>query len=153
MATNGIDSIQMGNYTKVLVGLTASPTAELEDLSSVGDIADEATVVDVPAYGSKYLKKLVGSHNAGPIEIVVNLNPDSIAAPQQKLMREAYLNDTKVYVVVQMLDSNGTAGDFVEFAGYVTSGSISNEFDAVRTQTFSVAVDGPVSAIAPMNFV
>ena len=153
MAANGIDTIQISNYVKVLVGLTPIPTTTLEEVQSVGEITDEATVVDIPSYGSQYLKKVVGSKNAGPVEIVVNLNPDSITAPQQKLLRDAYKNDTKIYFTIQMLNSAGDAGDEITFEGFVASASISNEFDAVRTQTFSVAIDGAVSPISAIDFI
>ena len=152
MATNGINTIEMGNNVKVLVGTSTNPTDELEHINSVGDITDEATIVDVQVYGEQYLQKLIGSKNAGPIDIIVNFNPDALAAPVQKTMRDAYTNNTPLYFRIQMLNATGDAGDEVTFTGRVGSASISQEFDAVRTQNFNIAIDGAVSTPSAIDF-
>lgn len=152
MAQNGIDSIQISNFVKVLASNLAGPVTEVEEIQSVGELTDEATIVDVPAYGSSYMKKLVGSKSAGPMEIVCSLVPDSTVAPVQQSLRDAYTDGTEMFFTVQMLNATSDAGDEVSFKGFVTSATVSNDFDAVRTQTFSIAVNGALSAMTAMDF-
>ena len=150
----GILDITVANYLEVFVStdLTASPPsapayALLENVQSVGEMTDESTIIDIPAYGSRYLSKVVGSANAGPIELVVSLDP---TAAIQILMRQAYEANTKLTFEVRMGNSASTVGttyDSVEFVGYVASATIANEFDAIRTQTFSIAVDGALGTL------
>lgn len=142
-----ISDIQVSNYVKVLID-----GSELEEVQSVGEITDEATIIDVPSYGSQYLRKVVGSKNAGSLEIVVNIIPDATAAPIQQALRDAYASGVSVAVQVQMLNEAGDAGDEVTFNGLVSSASITNEFDSVRTQTFNIAIDGAVSEPTSITF-
>jgi hypothetical protein len=152
MAVNGIDTISIASYVEVLVDVASTPTIPVEDVQSIGEISDEATIVDVSAYGQQYLRKLVGSKSAGPMEIVVNAIFDVVVAPQQQMLRDAYRDGTSLFFTVEMKNAAGDAGDFVSFQGLVASASISNEFDGIRSQTFSIVISGAVSDVAPIDF-
>jgi hypothetical protein len=138
----GLSDISLGNFTKVFIGdvgeLQASMT-ELEEVQSVGDISDEATIVDVQKYGQKYLRKLVGSANAAPIEVVCNyLSDTSVGIIQQELM-SAYTNNTPKQAIISMLeDVTGTNGIYVSYGCLIASATVTNSFDETRTVTFSL---------------
>jgi hypothetical protein len=139
----GLGDITLGNFTKVYVGEDADlvgAMSELEEVQSVGDISDEATIVDVQKYGQKYLRKLVGSANAAAIEVVCNYVSDSTTGGiVQKELLAAYTASTPKQVVISMLeDATETNGVYVLFNCLVASASITNAFDETRTITFSL---------------
>lgn len=140
----GLTAISLGNFTKVYYGPSgvADPTSVLGEVQSVGDISDEATIVDVSAYGQKYLKKLVGSANASAIEIVCNFQPAD--AGQIDLLK-AYEETTQRRILIEMdEDATGTNGTINQFDALIASASVTNSFDETRTITFSVV---PVNGI------
>ena len=143
----GLTDISLGNFTDIIYAPTgtAIPPADLSvgdvfaaigDVQTVGDISDEATIVDVQAYGQKYLKKLVGSANAAAIEVVCNYDPSD--ASQTDLLT-AYSDSTKRNVAIVMLENDtGNNGTYNAFEVLVASSSVSNSFDETRTITFSL---------------
>ena len=144
----GLSDISLGNFTRILYGQAsvAAPTSVLGDVQSIGDITDEATIVDVPAYAQKYLKKLVGSANASAIEVVCNYDPSD--AGQIDLFA-AYNASAARMIRIEMGIDATFAGDAtshvtgIEFDCLVASASVSNSFDETRTVTFSlVPTDG-----------
>lgn len=142
----GLNDISLANFTKVKITDAIDYDTEITNIQSIGESSDEATVVDVPQYGVKYLRKLVGSANAAPIEIGVSLDPSEASF---QLLEDYYTNGTKTKVKVELLDGSGN-GHFFTFEAYVASKSLSNEFDAVRTVSFSLAIDGAVSALTAL---
>ncbi len=139
----GLEDISLGNFTNVFYGDagTDDPTNKLGEVQSVGDISDEATIVDVQKYGQKYLRKLVGSANAAPIEVVCNFKPND--AGQIDLLK-AYNETTTRRIKIDMDEndtgSNGTTNQFDVLVG---SASVTNSFDETRTITFAlVPIDG-----------
>ena len=139
----GLLDISLGNFTEVRFGPATAgvtpvlpTTYTLGDVQTVGDISDEATIVDVQAYGQKYLKKLVGSANAAAIEVVCNYDPSD--ASQTDLLT-AYSDSTKRNVAIVMLENDtGNNGTYNAFEVLVASSSVSNSFDETRTITFSL---------------
>ncbi len=139
----GLDDITLGNFTKVFVGevgQTHVDMSELEEVQSVGDISDEATIVDVQKYGQKYLRKLVGSANASAIDVVCNYVSNSTTEGiVQKELLTAYTSSTPKQVIVSMLeDASGTNGVYVSIPVLVASATVSNSFDETRTVTYSL---------------
>jgi hypothetical protein len=145
----GLSGITLGNFTEIRYGnkSDAWPSLSiLEDVQSVGELSDEATIVDVQAYGQKYLKKLVGSANASAIEVVCNYDP---TATGQTTLFDAYNNSTEIEIALAMFDGDTGVGDdnaegtYNKFGALVASASLSNSFDETRTITFSlVPTDG-----------
>lgn len=149
-----LTDISVSNFTTLLYSTAddVTPASDaLTEVQSIGELTDEKTIIDVQQYGKKYLRKLSGTANAGPIEVIVNLNPsDSTHAA----LISAYDNDTPLYFWLVMHTPAGygvgSVGDYVSFKGFVASKSISNEFDSARTMTFSIAIDGAVSPLTPI---
>lgn len=162
----GLTDISLGNFTDIVYAPTGtlSPAggdfsggdfSAVGDVQQVGDISDEATIVDVQAYGQKYLKKLVGSANAAAMEVICNYDPTD--AGQVDLLK-AYKETTQRAIGVIMKESDGafdataTNGTFNVFEVLVASASVSNSFDETRTVTFSlVPVDGIGEFVALTN--
>ena len=144
-----LSDIALGNFTKIKITPAGGSEFELADVQSIGDVGDEATIVDVPEFNRKYLRKLVGSANAGPMEVVCNLVPDLGQTESSfEQMEDAYTNGTRCAVVVELLeDDAGTNGDKFSFNALVASKTLSTGFDTVRTVTWSLAIDGAVSAM------
>ena len=139
----GLADITLGNFTKVFVGESddlQGAMSELEEVQSVGDISDEATIVDVQKYGQKYLRKLVGSANAAAIEVVCNyISNAATGGIVQKELLAAYSASTQKQVIVSMLeDATETNGVYVSFPCLVASATVTNAFDETRTVTFSL---------------
>lgn len=158
----GLTDISLGNFTNVLYGAvnayTQSTLRLLGDVQTVGDIADEATIIDVQAYGQKYLKKLVGSANSSAIEVVCNYDPSD--AGQTDLLL-AYNTSTQRSIGIMMNVGEpadpaapfAVDGHHIVFNALVASASITNSFDETRTITFSIvpvggAVNGPSDGYA-----
>jgi hypothetical protein len=90
------------------------------------------------------LRKLVGTASAGPVDIVCNFNP---ADTTQQYLLASYAAGRREKFKLLMTNADGSEGSFVEFDGFVASKSQANEFDAARTITFSIAIDGALGAI------
>lgn len=135
----GLTDISLGNFTEVLygaVGDAPGTMTKLGEVQTVGDLTDEATIVDVQAYGQKYLKKLVGSANASAIEVVCNYNPSD--AGQIDLLSAYNLSEKRQIVLVMNEDEAGTNGTYNSFPALIASASVTNSFDETRTITFSI---------------
>lgn len=140
----GLADISLGNFTEIRVGDTGdafTALSILEDVQSVGELTDEATIVDVNAYGQKYLKKLVGSANASAIEVVCNYDPTAVI--QQELLA-AYTSSVKKTIALTMFEGttgvglDESEGTYNQFDCLVASASVANSFDETRTITFSI---------------
>ena len=138
----GLTDLTLGNFTKVFITDAVDYDTEITNLQNVGELTDESTIVDIAEYGVKYMRKLVGSATAGPIELVVNLNPDDAS---YQLLEQLYTDSARTKVKLEMLDGKGLNGHHVTFSGLIASKSFSNGFDEVRTVTFSLVIDGAVS--------
>lgn len=135
----GLTDISLGNFTEIRHGAANAvfnSLVKVDDVQSIGELTDEATIVDVQAYGQKYLKKLVGSSNASAIEVVCNYDPSDT---NQQALLNAYTNATNIKIALVMLaDNTGTKGTYNMFDSLVASATVSNSFDETRTITFSI---------------
>lgn len=134
----GLDDISVANYTKLYYDATGTPVA-INEIQSIGELTDEKTIIDVQTYGVQYLRKLVGTSNAGPLEIVVNLDPSDAT---HVYLLNSYKNGTREAFKLEMSNAAGTQGDSISFNGFVGSKTIGNDFDTARTVSFSIAIDG-----------
>lgn len=150
-----LTDITVSNFTTLLYSTSddVSQTSDaLTEVQSIGELTDEKTIIDVQQYGQKYLRKLTGTSNAGPIEFVVNLKPTDSS---HQAFISAYDSGTTLYFWLIMHTplgyGTGAVGDYVAFKGFVGSKTVSNEFDAARTMTFSIAIDGAVGALTALT--
>lgn len=140
----GLIDITLGNFTKFYITETTDFDTLVTNVQSVGELSDESTIVDVAEYNVKYMRKLVGSASAGPIELVVNFDPSDAS---YVLLESFYKAGTRFAAKLEMLTSDESAGSFITFNALCASKSFSNEFDGVRTVTFSIVIDGAISDV------
>lgn len=144
----GLDDITVSNYTVLQYSEDDGTTwVDIKDVQSIGELADEKSIIDVQAYGESYLRKLVGTANAGPMDLVVNFNPTEVT--HQYLLNSYKNGDQELMRLVMYNNASKTKGNFVEFNSFVGSKSQGNEFDAARTLTFSIAIDGALGDVTP----
>ena len=141
----GLDDISVANFTVVQYTTDAGTTwVPVTNVQSVGELSDEKNIIDVQEYGATYLRKLVGTANAGPVDVVVNFDPSD--ATHQYLLT-SYKNGAKETFRLVMNNADASKGNYVEFDGFVASKSQGNEFDSARTLTFSLAIDGALGDV------
>ena len=141
----GLQDISVSNYTNLQYTTDAGAVwGTITNVQSLGELSDEKTIIDVQEYGAAYLRKLVGTANAGPMDVTVNFDPSD---PTHIFLLNSYKNGTQEQMRLVMNNADGSAGNFVEFYGFVASKSQGNEFDAARTMTFSIAIDGALGDI------
>lgn len=134
----GLDDISVANYTKLKYG-DAGSEVTIVGVQSVGELTDEKTIIDVQEYGSVYLRKLVGTANAGPLEVVINLNPNEVT---HKYLLNSYKTGARERFTLELTNAAGDKGDSVVFNGFLGSKSLGNDFDSARTISMSIAIDG-----------
>lgn len=143
----GLDDISVSNYTVLQYSTDDFATAgtTVTNVQSIGELTDEKTIIDVQQYGVAYLRKLVGTANAGPMDVVVNFDPSDVT---HQYLLTSYTNGTQEKFRLVMNNAAGDKGNYVEFDGLVASKTQGNEFDSARTLTFSIAIDG---ALGPLT--
>lgn len=129
--------VTVGNYTTVKIG-----TVEIGEIESIGAINQESTIVQWNQYGAKYSRALVGSATTAPIEITCTYKPDD--AGQEALETARKSEAREEFVVTYHTSAGSTAGKSFTFHGYVASRTINSEYDAQRTITYSIAIDGDI---------
>lgn len=141
----GLTDISVANFTVFQYTTDSGSTwTPLTNVQSVGELTDEKNIIDVQEYGATYLRKLVGTANAGPVDVIVNFDPSDAT---HQYMLNSYKNGTAEQFRLVMNNAAGDAGNYVEFNGFVASKSQGNEFDSARTLTFSIAIDGALGDV------
>jgi hypothetical protein len=133
-----LNDISVGSFTKLFYKDT-STFLEVTDVQSIGAPSDEATVITVPEYGVQYQRSIVGSKTAGAVELILNWNPSNAS---HVALNDLYDSSARSEFYIEYTNGAGTESTFRSFAGYVSSTSLGSEFDAVRSQTVSITVDG-----------
>ena len=136
----GLDDISVANYTKLKYGEAGSEVT-ITKVQSIGELTDEKSIIDVQEYGVAYLRKLVGTANAGPMEVLINLDPSDAT---HQYMINSYKLGTRERFTLELTNAAGDKGDSVVFNGFVGSKSLGNDFDSARTVSLSIAIDGAV---------
>lgn len=133
-----------GLYTKIFYGAAgadaASITDEILEINTQGDLSDEAAEIAVPTFNSEYTRTIPGQKTASAFELTLNWIP-SLAS--HAAMKAAYDGRTKHSFKIELKDADGSNTLATSlFEGYVTSFSISNPVDGVRTAAVRVSLDG-----------
>lgn len=146
----GLADISLANFTKMTISGSEDMgrATNIENIQSIGELTDESNIIDVPEYNVKYMRKLVGSASAGPIDVTCNLHAGD---GSYKKMEAAYTTGAPLKVELIMTDLSGENGVKVSFNAFIASKSFGNEFDNTRTVTWSFAVDGEVSNITDLE--
>lgn len=131
----GLTDISVSNYMKFEIA-----DVEVTDIESFGGINEESSIIEVKQYNLKFARKLSGSSSVGAIELTCTFNP---ASAGYKALADARSTDALSDFTITYYNNAGkTEASSREFKGLVTSYSESGEFDAQRTCTWTIAVDG-----------
>ena len=139
-----LDTISVGNYTKLFYD-NGTAWAEVQRVNTLPAPTDEASIVAVQEYGKKYQQQLVGSRTASNIELVINWIPKD---PTHIDLAALYEDSTVTRFYIEYTDAVGVDKTFLPFEATVSSGSLSSEFDAVRTKTHTLAIASGLGAIS-----
>ncbi|ELA9841221.1 hypothetical protein V4F87_003263 [Vibrio parahaemolyticus] len=136
----GLSDISVSNYMSLAIAGT-----EITDIESFGGLNEETSIVEVKQYNQKFARKLSGSSTVGAVEITCSFNPNS---ESYKALAAARASDErKEFKVIYFNNAAKTEGSSRTFQGIVTSYSESGEYDAQRTCTWSIAVDGALGEL------
>ena len=136
----GLTDISVSNYMKLEMA-----NAEITDIESYGGLNEETSIVEVKQYNQKFARKLVGSSTVGAVEITCSFNPSTAS---YKALATAKAADTKsAFKVTYYNNASKTNSSTRTFSGIVTSYTESGEFDAQRTCTWTIAIDGALGAL------
>ncbi|KFA99266.1 hypothetical protein [Vibrio sp. ER1A] len=136
----GLQDISVSNYMKLAMGAT-----EITDIESFGGLNEETSIVEVKQYNQKFARKLSGSSTVGAVEITCSFNP---ASESYKALTTAKAADARnEFTVTYYNNASKSEASSRTFHGIVTSYSESGEYDAQRTCTWTIAVDGALGAL------
>lgn len=140
----GLSDITVSNYMKFEIAKT-----EVTDIESFGGITEESSIVEVKQYNLKFARKLSGSSSVGAIELTCSFNPNSAG---YKALAEARSTDTlSDFTITYYNNAAKTEASSRTFKGLVTSYGESSEYDAQRTCTWTIAVDGAMGELKDAN--
>ncbi|WP_188013164.1 hypothetical protein [Photobacterium damselae] len=136
----GLSGISVSNYMKLTID-----GKEITDIESFGGLNEETSIVEVKQYNQKYARKLVGSATVSAVELTCSFNP---ASESYKALVAARTSEAvKPFVVTYYNNAAKTESSSRTFNGIVTSYGESGEYDAQRTCTWTIAVDGALGAL------
>lgn len=130
-----LDDISIANYMDVLIGETP-----ITDMESWSGFQAEANIVEVRQFNASFARKLVGSNNVSAVEITCSYNPNS--ASYKALATAEKSKEVQTFTVKYWDSPAKTKGVQRTFKGIVSSVSESGEYDAQRTVSYTIAVDG-----------
>lgn len=132
----GISKITPANYLTLKVDDTV-----LNHVNQVSGGGVNANVIDVLEYNTQYAQKLVGSRSVDAFEVVCGYVPESADyKAMQALIASA--ETVECVLTIKSGPAVGAESNTITFQGIVTSKSISTEFDAQATVTYTIAVSG-----------
>ncbi|WP_347368025.1 hypothetical protein [Vibrio vulnificus] len=136
----GLSDISVSNYMKIMMD-----TVEITDIESFGGFNEETSIVEVKQYNQKFARKLAASSTVGAVELTCSFAPESAS---YKALAVAKATDArKPFTVTYYNNASKTEASERTFTGIVTSYTESGEYDAQRTCTWTIAVDGALGEL------
>lgn len=133
-----LSEISVGNYVTMMID-----SSDIGEIESIGGINQETTIVSFSQFNKKYNRALLGSATTAPIEVVCTYLPSDSGQAALEAARKSEARSE--FVITYHQSAGSTAGKSFTFFGYVASRNISSEFDAQRTVTYSIAIDGDIT--------
>ncbi|MGF1787095.1 hypothetical protein L4D00_14970 [Photobacterium swingsii] len=131
----GLSDLSASNFMKLTID-----NVEITDIESWGGLNEETSIIEVKQYNSKSARKLVGSSTVGAVELTCSFNPSTESYKALAAARAA--ESVKPFKITYYGNASKTEASSRTFNGIVTSYSESGEFDAQRTVSYTIAVDG-----------
>jgi hypothetical protein len=143
------DSVDVSDCTKVKTAM-ASTGADAPKLvgcpQSLGDISETRTSTEYKCLSSNESVKALGAISRGSLEIGLLLDPDDTEG--QKALKDAFANNTPVYVVIE-LPNPATAssghGTYYIFKASVSAVTTGIAMDAAISYTATLEISSSIS--------
>jgi len=123
--------------------LTGSDHSKVTLVAEIGNISNEANVIDVPEFGATFRGKLRGQLDAGQLDSVLYWAPRNT---EHLALRTAAESGSTVYVTVKWID--GANVEYVTFKGFVSSFGIDTAFDDVAKANVTFVIDGALTFVS-----
>jgi len=124
-------------------GVQATTYTVVEELAAFPAAAGaESTVVSINTFGQQYAKKIPGSRNVPDLTLSVFWRPGAVG---QEMLAAAASSNKLVQVKITYFQNLGDTSGPAYYSivnGYVTSDSISGDFDSAVQRDFVVSVSG-----------
>ncbi|UCQ40052.1 hypothetical protein DCF38_10940 [Edwardsiella piscicida] len=146
MATTPFANMFLGNNVKVEYAAApasgvATKFSELKNLASFPAVGGaESNIVEIKQFGEAYSRKLAGGKKVPDIDIKVNWIPGDVGHEAMAAFAEsAELVQLKITYYESVAEKNGF---FVIVNGYVTSTTVSGDYDKQVQMDFKFTVSG-----------
>lgn len=143
----GLTDISIGNCTILHITTSVDYDTPVNNLSTLGDLTEEANLIEVNEYCRDIVRTVAGSTTAGSVEVVVNMDPNDAAFVRLEAL---YVSGEENAMKVEMLaigEVTGGTGHFVTFGAKVTGHTYVNSFDEVRQVSYTVSLQTKLSAL------
>jgi hypothetical protein len=144
-ALGGTDEF-MGTVSAGNVGTKIPLVGEL------GNISNEATIIDTPTFGETYKGKIRGQLDAGQLDATLYWAPqmdstagDSLSNVHDDLKTKAENGTHVTFGIKWADDAAGTNKQYVAFRAYISSFGIESSFDDVVKASMTIAIDGALN--------
>lgn len=135
---SGLTDISVSNYMEFKKG-----DVIIGNLESFSGLSEEMNIIEVKQYNRKFPRKLQGSGSGATVEITCSLNPSDEG--YQALMASRGTGNENEYTVIYYADAAKVDSVSRSFHGVIVGYSESSEFDAQRTCTWTIAIDGEIT--------
>ena len=140
----GLSDISISNFMKVEMK-NGSAFVEITDLESWSGFQEDTSIVEVKQYNAKFARKLAASGTVNAVEMTCSFIPESAS---YKALATARASEARTeFKVTYFNGADKKEASSRTFMGIVSSYSEATEFDAQRTCSYTIAVDGALGAL------
>ena len=143
----GLADISIGNCTILHITTSADYDTPVNNLSTLGDLTEEANLVEVNEYCRDIVRTVAGSTTAGSVEVVVNMDPTDAAFVQLEALYVSGLENAMKVEMLAIGQVTGGIGHFITFGAKVTGHTYLNNFDEVRQVSYTISLQTKLSTL------
>lgn len=135
----GISDINVSNWLTLTVD-----GVEVTDVQTISGGGSNANIIEIRHYNEEFAKKLVGSKSVDPFEVTCSYVPSTASYKALALLAKSN-EAVECKLTLKGGASAAQGSQDLKFTGIISSKSISTEYDAGRTVTYSIAVSGGIT--------
>ncbi|MGL4765213.1 MAG: hypothetical protein ACRC2N_09335 [Aeromonas sp.] len=140
----GLSDISISNFMKVEMK-NGSTFVEITDIESWSGFQEDTSIVEVKQFNAKFARKLAASGTVNAVEMTCSFIP---ASPSYKALADARAKeDAREFRVTYFSGADKAESSSRTFKGIVASYSEASEYDAQRTCSYTIAVDGALGEL------
>ncbi|WP_429142515.1 hypothetical protein [Aeromonas veronii] len=140
----GLSDITVSNFMKVEMK-NDSTFVEITDIESWSGFQEDTSIIEVKQFNAKYARKLAASGTVNAVELTCSFIPAS--ASYKALADARTKEDAREFRVTYFNGADKAESSSRTFKGIVASYSEATEFDAQRTCSYTIAVDGELGEL------